>query len=273
MPQEPSLFAGTVKENIARFRDRLGEDQLAIDEAAVEAAQLAGAHELILQLPGGYDYQLGLGGQGAVGRPGAARRACPGAVPQSPISHPRRAQFEPRRRGRPAAAADARGTEAARLDDPDRRSPAERPADRRQIAGHPGRASWRCSARATKSCARLRRPPPATAGRGRRKEGLMSTVVVSDHPSDLDRARAAAARGRGRSTIRRATSASARSSRSCSSSSSSAGRHSPGSTPPRSRRAGWSCRASARPSSTAKAASSREILVKEGPEGRRRARS
>ena len=64
MPQEPSLFAGTVKENIARFRDRLGENQVAVDEAAVEAAQLAGAHELILQLPGGYDYPLGLGGKG-----------------------------------------------------------------------------------------------------------------------------------------------------------------------------------------------------------------
>jgi len=53
-----------VKENIARFRDRLGEDQAAVDESAVEAAQLAGAHDLILQLPGGYDYQLGLGGKG-----------------------------------------------------------------------------------------------------------------------------------------------------------------------------------------------------------------
>jgi ATP-binding cassette subfamily C protein len=64
MPQEPSLFAGTVKENIARFRNRLGEDQLAIDEAVIEAAQTAGAHELILNLPGGYDYMLGLGGRG-----------------------------------------------------------------------------------------------------------------------------------------------------------------------------------------------------------------
>jgi ATP-binding cassette subfamily C protein len=64
MPQEPSLFAGTVKENIARFRDRLGEDPAAVDEAAVAAAQRAGAHEMILQLPGGYDYPLSLGGRG-----------------------------------------------------------------------------------------------------------------------------------------------------------------------------------------------------------------
>jgi len=64
MPQEASLFAGTVKENIARFRNRLGEEAADIDPAVVEAAQLARAHELILQLPGGYDYQLGLGGKG-----------------------------------------------------------------------------------------------------------------------------------------------------------------------------------------------------------------
>jgi ATP-binding cassette subfamily C protein len=64
MPQEGSLFAGTVKENIARFTDRLGEDPAEIDEAAVKAAQLAAAHEMILRFPGGYDYQLGLGGRG-----------------------------------------------------------------------------------------------------------------------------------------------------------------------------------------------------------------
>ena len=59
MPQEPSLFAGTVKENIARFRDRLGEDAGAVDEATVEAAQLAGAHELILRLPSATTIRLG----------------------------------------------------------------------------------------------------------------------------------------------------------------------------------------------------------------------
>jgi ATP-binding cassette subfamily C protein len=64
MPQEPSLFAGTVKENIARFRNRLGEDQSDVDEAVVAAARTAAAHDLILKLPGGYDYMLGLGGRG-----------------------------------------------------------------------------------------------------------------------------------------------------------------------------------------------------------------
>lgn len=64
MPQEPSLFAGTIKENIARFRDRLGGRAADIDSAVVAAATLAGAHDLILQLPGGYDYPLALGGKG-----------------------------------------------------------------------------------------------------------------------------------------------------------------------------------------------------------------
>jgi ATP-binding cassette subfamily C protein len=72
LPQEPSLFAGTIKENIARFADRLGGDPREIDVAAIAAAQAAGAHELILQLPGGYDYRLGLGGRGLSG--GQAQR-------------------------------------------------------------------------------------------------------------------------------------------------------------------------------------------------------
>jgi ATP-binding cassette subfamily C protein len=64
MPQEPALFAGTIKENISRFRSDLGEDSSSIDRTVVEAAQAAGAHDLILRLPSGYGYQLGLGGKG-----------------------------------------------------------------------------------------------------------------------------------------------------------------------------------------------------------------
>lgn len=64
LPQEPTLFAGTVKENIARFRTFLGEDAEFIDERAVEAARRCGAHEMILRLPEGYDTQLGWGGRG-----------------------------------------------------------------------------------------------------------------------------------------------------------------------------------------------------------------
>jgi ATP-binding cassette subfamily C protein len=62
LPQSLSLFAGTVKENIARFStDR---DARTIDEQVVAAAQAALAHDMILQLPNGYDSVLGWEGQG-----------------------------------------------------------------------------------------------------------------------------------------------------------------------------------------------------------------
>jgi PrtD family type I secretion system ABC transporter len=65
MPQEPSLFEGTIKENIARFRKGANsEETKAIDEGVVAAAKDAGVHELILQLPQGYDTPLGLMGSG-----------------------------------------------------------------------------------------------------------------------------------------------------------------------------------------------------------------
>ena len=65
MPQEPSLFEGSIKENIARFETASNADEAkAIDEAVVEAAKDAGVHELVLQLPKGYDTELGLMGFG-----------------------------------------------------------------------------------------------------------------------------------------------------------------------------------------------------------------
>ena len=65
MPQEPSLFEGTIKENISRFDKASGsEDARRVDEAVVAAAKEAGVHDLILQLPKGYDTELGLMGTG-----------------------------------------------------------------------------------------------------------------------------------------------------------------------------------------------------------------
>ena len=62
LPQEPSLFEGTIKENISRFANTAnGQD---IDVLTVEAAKSAGVHELILHLPKGYDTPLGPLGQG-----------------------------------------------------------------------------------------------------------------------------------------------------------------------------------------------------------------
>jgi PrtD family type I secretion system ABC transporter len=65
MPQESSLFEGTIKENIARFERADDADEAKrTDEAVVAAANEAGMHELILQLPKGYDTSLGLMGFG-----------------------------------------------------------------------------------------------------------------------------------------------------------------------------------------------------------------
>ncbi|HYC66847.1 type I secretion system permease/ATPase [Brevundimonas sp.] len=64
LPQVPSLFAGSIKDNISRFATAAGLDQETADRGSVKAAMAAGAHELILRLPNGYDTQLGPFGQG-----------------------------------------------------------------------------------------------------------------------------------------------------------------------------------------------------------------
>ena len=64
MPQESSLFEGTIKENISRFDRARDDDAKAIDKAVIAAAKDAGVHEMVLQLPQGYDTPLGLMGAG-----------------------------------------------------------------------------------------------------------------------------------------------------------------------------------------------------------------
>ena len=60
LPQDVELFAGSVAQNIARFRE-------AEHAEIIRAAELAGVHEMVQQMPNGYDTQIGDGGQALSG--------------------------------------------------------------------------------------------------------------------------------------------------------------------------------------------------------------
>jgi ATP-binding cassette subfamily C exporter for protease/lipase len=60
LPQDIELFEGTIAENIARFGN--------IDpNKVIEAAKMAGVHEMILRFPKGYETSIGDGGSGLSG--------------------------------------------------------------------------------------------------------------------------------------------------------------------------------------------------------------
>jgi ATP-binding cassette subfamily C protein RsaD len=60
LPQDVELFAGTVAQNIARFREAEHGD-------VISAAELAGVHEMVQHMPNGYDTQIGEGGRALSG--------------------------------------------------------------------------------------------------------------------------------------------------------------------------------------------------------------
>jgi len=61
LPQDVELFSGTIAENISRFEDEAAEEDI------LAAARMAGVHEMIQQLPEGYNTQLGEAGQALSG--------------------------------------------------------------------------------------------------------------------------------------------------------------------------------------------------------------
>ena len=61
LPQDNALLPGTIGENISRFAADRRVPQPIIDNEVIEAAKLAGVHQMILGLPKGYETRIGAG--------------------------------------------------------------------------------------------------------------------------------------------------------------------------------------------------------------------
>ena len=64
LPQDVSLFDGTIADNISRLQSASANPRETLAAEIVAAARQAGAHEMILRLPEGYDTMLGARGSG-----------------------------------------------------------------------------------------------------------------------------------------------------------------------------------------------------------------
>ncbi|KJV88720.1 ABC transporter family protein [Orientia tsutsugamushi str. UT76] len=61
LPQGVELFSGTIKQNIAKMSEEIDPEKV------TDAALMAGAHDLILKFPNGYETDIGIGGSSLSG--------------------------------------------------------------------------------------------------------------------------------------------------------------------------------------------------------------